>query len=390
MATDFHHGSRVSEVNEGTLPVRTVNSAVIGMLATGDDADPDIFPENEPVLITNVNGILGKAGDTGTLARSLERIAQQSKPYIIVVRVPEGETPEETTSNLIGGTTSGGRYTGSKALLTSKSRFNMQPRILGAPGLDSQEVTNALVSIAQQVRGFTYASCHDCETKEEAKTYRDQFGQRELMLIYPDFDSWNTSLSITENFSAIAYALGLRAKIDEQVGWHKTLSNMVVNGPTGISKDVFWDLQDPATDAGFLNQNDITTLINNGGYRFWGNRTAEKGGYFYFESYTRTAQIIADTFAEVMFYFIDVPLHPSVVKDMVAMINTKLRSYVTRKWLIGGEAWFDPAFNSKDELKDGKLTLDYDYTPVPPIENLMMQQRITDKYFVDFAKLVNA
>ncbi len=65
---------------------------------------------------------------------------------------------------------------------------------------------------------------------------------------------------------------GLRAKIDEQTGWHKSLSNVGVNGVTGISADVFWDLQDPATDAGLLNQNDVTTLIRKDGFRFWGSR----------------------------------------------------------------------------------------------------------------------
>ncbi|MXC54299.1 phage tail protein, partial [Escherichia coli] len=28
---------------------------------------------------------------------------------------------------------------------------------------------------------------------------------------------------------------------------------------------------------------------------------------------------------------------------------------------------------------------DYDYTPVPPLENLMLRQRITDQYLVNFA-----
>lgn len=67
----------------------------------------------------------------------------------------------------------------------------MKPRILGAPGLDNQAVTNALVSIGQQVRGFVYASCWNCESKEDAVAYRDEFGQRELMLIWPDFQNWD-------------------------------------------------------------------------------------------------------------------------------------------------------------------------------------------------------
>ncbi|MDU2883269.1 MAG: phage tail protein, partial [Enterobacter sp.] len=39
-------------------------------------------------------------------------------------------------------------------------------------------------------------------------------------------------------------------------------------------------------------------------------------------------------------------------------------------------------------LKAGQLMLDYDYTPVPPLENLMLRQRITDRYLMDFSSQV--
>ncbi len=49
-------------------------------------------------------------------------------------------------------------------------------------------------------------------------------------------------------------------------------------------------------------------------------------------------------------------------------------------YLIGGDCWIDDSVNDKDTLKAGKLWIDYDYTPVPPLENLMLRQRITDRY----------
>jgi phage tail sheath protein FI len=57
------------------------------------------------------------------------------------------------------------------------------------------------------------------------------------------------------------------------IGWHKTLSNVGVNGVTGVSASVSWDLQEQATDANLLNQAGVTTLIRNDGFKFWGNRT---------------------------------------------------------------------------------------------------------------------
>jgi phage tail sheath protein FI len=390
MATDYHHGVRVVEINEGTRPIRTVATAVVGMVCTAEDADPVAFPLNRPVLLTDVLTASGKAGVKGTLAKSLDAIADQASPVTVVVRVAEGKDAAETTTNVIGGVTAAGQYTGMKALLAAEAQLGVRPRILGVPGLDSLPVATELVLTAQKLRGFAYASAWDCNTVSEVIAYRENFGARELMTIWPDFVNWDTAMNADAPASAIARALGLRAKLDEQVGWHKTLSNVAVNGVSGLSRDIYWDLQNPATDAGLLNAADVTTLIRRDGFRFWGSRTCSDDPLFAFENYTRTAQVLADTMAEGQFWAIDKPMHPSLVRDIVEGINAKFRELVRLGYLIGGECWYDEAANDKDTLKAGKLYLDYDYTPVPPLENLGLRQRITDRYLVDFASRVNA
>ena len=251
MAQDYHHGVRVVEVNEGTRSITTVSTAIVGMVCTGDDADASVFPLNKPVLLTDVLEASGKAGESGTLARSLDAIADQSKPVTVVVRVAQGETEAETTSNIIGGVTSDGKKTGMKALLSAQSQLKVKPRILGVPGHDTQAVATELMSVAQSLRGFAYLSAYGCKTVEEAIAYRDNFSQREGMLIWPDFINFDTVLKADATAYASARALGLRAKIDEQTGWHKTLSNVGVNGVTGLSADVFWDLTIRARSADF-------------------------------------------------------------------------------------------------------------------------------------------
>ena len=380
MAQDYHHGVRVVEVNEGTRSITTVSTAIVGMVCTGDDADAKMFPLNKPVLITDVLTASGKAGESGTLARSLDAIADQAKPVTIVVRVPQGETEDETTTNIIGAVTAEGKKTGMKALLSAQSQLGVKPRILGVPGHDTKAVATELLSVAQSLRGFAYLSAYGCKTVQEAITYRENFSQREGMLIWPDFTGWDTVLNAEATAYATARALGLRAKIDEQTGWHKSLSNVGVNGVTGISADVFWDLQDPATDAGLLNQNDVTTLVRKDGFRFWGSRCLSDDPLFAFENYTRTAQVLMDTMAEAHMWAVDKPLNPSLARDIIEGIRAKMRSLVSQGYLIGGDCWLDESVNDKDTLKAGKLTIDYDYTPVPPLENLMLRQRITDQY----------
>lgn len=308
----------------------------------------------------------------------------------IVVRVATGTTAAETTSNIIGGTNAAGKYTGMKALLAAQSQLKVKPRILGVPGLDTLPVATALVSIAQQLRGFAYLSANGCKTKEEATAYRENFGAREAMVIWPDFLQWSTTTNATVTAPAVARALGLRAKLDQEIGWHKTLSNIPVDGVTGISADVFWDLQNPATDANYLNGNEVTTLINESGFRFWGSRTCTDDPLFAFENYTRTAQVLADSIADAHLWAMDKPMHSSLVRDILEGINAKFRELVAGGYILGGSAWYDEEANSATTLKEGKLFIDYDYTPVPPLEDLTLRQRITDRYLANFASSINS
>ena len=394
MSTEYHHGVRVLEITEGVRTIRTVSTAIIGLVATASDADEATFPYNKPVLITHARSAIAKAGKLGTLAASLQAIADQCRPIIVVVRVPDGvgETPEakaaDLTSNVIGEVLPNGQYTGMKALLAAPAQLGIKPRILGAPGLDTQPVATALAAIAQQLRGMAYVGTAGAATVAEATNYRDNFGARELMVIHPDFQRWDTVDNATVDTPATAYALGLRAKIDMEVGWHKTISNMAVNGVTGISRDIYWDLQNPATDAGVLNAAAVTTLVNRDGFRFWGSRTCSEEPLFAFESAVRTAQVLADSIAEAHMWAVDKPLHPSLMKDILGGVNAKMRELTFGGYLLGGQAWFDADANQAATLKEGQAFIDYDYTPVPPLENLTFQQRITDRYFADFATRV--
>ncbi|HBR1222424.1 TPA: phage tail sheath protein [Klebsiella pneumoniae] len=391
--SDFHHGVQVVEINDGTRVISTVSTAIIGMVCTASDADAATFPLNKPVLITSVQSAIAKAGTKGTLAASLQAIADQSKPVIVVVRVAEGtgdDAEAQTISSIIGGTDENGNYTGLKALLTAEAVTGVKPRILGVPGLDSLEVATALAPICQKLRAFGYISAWDCKNISEAMLYRENFSQRELMVIWPDFLAWDTTANATETAWATARALGLRAKIDQDTGWHKTLSNVGVNGVTGISASVFWDLQESGTDADLLNEAGVTTLIRKDGFRFWGNRCCSDDPLFLFENYTRTAQVIADTMAAGHMWAVDKPITATLIKDIVAGINAKFREMKTAGYIVDATCWFDESANDAVTLKAGKLYIDYDYTPVPPLENLTLRQRITDKYLANLVSSVNS
>lgn len=387
---DFHHGVRVTEVTEGTTSLRLVSTAIIGLVATASDADAAAFPLDRPVLFTSIAKAQAKAGTKGTLSTALAAIADQSRPVLVIVRVADGVGADaeakaaDQTSKVVGDYINGTR-TGIQALLAAEQQLGVKPRILGAPGLDNKPVAEALTAVAGKLRAMAYVHAHDAEDVSEALEYAEGFGKRETFVIWPNFTQWSTTENKVVEVPAVAHALGLRAGIDQSQGWHKSLSNVPVNGPSGISKDVFFDLQNPASDATLLNDGHVTTLIRKQGFRFWGNRTCSAEEAFSFETATRTAHVLADTMAEGHFEFIDKPLTPSLVKDILEGINARLRSLKAGGYILDGRAWIDYEVNTTELLKSGKLTIDYDYTPLPPLEDLGFRQRITDRYYADWA-----
>ena len=206
MPTDYHHGVRVVEINEGTRPIRTIETAVVGVVCTADDADIATFPLNKPVLLTNVQAAVGRAGTKGTLARTLQAIADQTSPLTVVVRVAEGKAENETNTNIICTSTAEGRFTGLKALLAARNQLGVTPRILAVPGLDTLPVATELVSIAQKLRAFAYVNAAGCATKEEATAYRQNFSARELMVLWPECVGWDTAANAEQTLWATARA----------------------------------------------------------------------------------------------------------------------------------------------------------------------------------------
>lgn len=385
------HGIKTNLLATGSRALAPVATAIIGIVATatapvGPEADAldAAFPLNKPVLVADIRAAIGQAGADGTLRPTLEAIADQTSPILIVVRVAEGIDDEATEANIIGTVGVDGVATGLQAMLDAEVQVGVRPRILGVPGLDTQDVVAELAIIARKLRGFAYAAAIG-DTIAEAVTYRDEFAARELMLLWPNFTG-------TFEGDAVARALGLRARIDEEQGWHKTLSNVAVDGVTGIDKSVYFDLQDDTTPAGVLNSAHVTTIIRTTGFRFWGNRTCadpQTEPHWAFESAVRTSQVLQDTIADGLAWAIDKPMTVSLVRDILETINAEFRALKAEGRIIDGRAWFDPALNEAVDMAAGKLVIDYDFTPAAPAESITLNQRITDKYYAGFADQLN-
>ncbi|NOW46696.1 hypothetical protein FHW96_002856 [Novosphingobium sp. SG751A] len=385
------HGLTLTESTSGARSLATSSMAVIGIIATASAAAgaattalDAAFPLDTPVLITNIAEAIGKAGSGGTLLPTLEAIADQVTPVLVVVRVAEGEDEAETSANVIGGNV-GGVKTGLQALIAAKSVVNVRPRIIGAPGLDTQAVTAELVIAAKRLRGRTHARAIG-DTDAEVMTYRENFSARELTLIWP-----NTSPTFIGD--ATARALGLRARIDEETGWHKTISNVAMDGVTALTRHVDFDLLDATTEAGVLNDAGIVTIIREfGGFRFWGNTTCAGSDQseYSFESAVRTLHALQDIVIEAFAPEFDKPMSVALVKDLLESCNTKFSELATSGWIMGAKVALAATGNTSAELAAGRPKFALRFTPCAPFENPTVDFAITEEFYSDFASQVAA
>ena len=71
----------------------------------------------------------------------------------------------------------------------------------------------------------------------------------------------NNQANVVAPAATIARVLGARAKLDAQIGWHKSISNTEINGVSGLKFARSFDILDANCEANTLNSADVSTLV---------------------------------------------------------------------------------------------------------------------------------
>ena len=405
------HGVTANEYTHGARAISDIATNIIGIVATGNDADTSAFPLNTPIFSTSVGSLIDRAGSQGTLAKSLDAIHDQADAQIVVVRVADTEDESEKKQNVING---------AKQLAKASAYTGFKPKIIGAPELDDADVTAELVVAANALDAFVYASAGGSQDITSLSEYRKGFGQKNLMLIDNDFMAFNHAAvstatgsqgDISENTltavrnilsggavqgqtntvttaATIARILGARAMLDEKVGPHKSISNTEIQGVSAIKYPRSFGLLDINSEANTINNLDVTTLIREKGFRVWGNRTCSADPIWAFEPTVRVSSVIKETIAESFLWAMDKPMHPSLMIDIINTINANLAEKVYKGWLLGAQVFIDPKKIEKERVSNGIFAFDYEFTVAPPLENIELNQHVSDRFIVNLTDRV--
>lgn len=369
----YLHGVETVEVSNGARPVEVVRSSVIGLVGTAPDADAVKWPLNTPVLTTGGAESVSGLGDAGTLPDAFEAMfAQGVGLTVITVRVADGETGVETLQNAKGDATA---RTGSHAFWAAQSLFGVSPRILIAPGFTSTRpggagsnpVVGALLPFAQRRRAVVIAD-GPSTTKEAAFAYRQDWGSDRVYIVDPGVTVYDGAANVVR--PASAYVAGLIARVDRDEGYHYSPSNHEIYGITGTARPIDHFLGDPDTEANYLNEMRIATIVRDNGLRLWGNETPSVDPLNKFLSVRRTHDVVADSIQAAHLWAVDKPFSLQLLVDIAETVNGFLRQMTALGRLLGGRVWLDPAKNTKETWVAGHLYVDYDAEAPAPMQRI--------------------
>lgn len=399
MADTFLHGAEVIEIDSGPRPVRTVRSGVIGIVGTAPDADADAFPLNTPVLVAGRRteaALLDTTGDgLGTLPAAMDDIFDQIGAVVVVIRVEEGADDAETLANILGGVDPDtGQYEGVHALLGAESVVGVQPRILCVPGFTGSRpedpenpgvflanpVVSELLGIAERLRAVIIADGPDT-ADADAIAYADDFGSPRVFLVDPGVKVQEGANIVTR--PASARVCGLIAKTDNDRGFWWSPSNQVINGIIGTTRPVDFALGDANARANLLNEANVATIIRQDGYRLWGNRTLSSDPKWAFLSVRRTADMINDSLLRAHLWAVDRNITKNYIEDVVEGVNAYLRHLVSIGAIIGGNCWADPELNTPDQIAQGKVYFNFDFSAAYPAEHITFRSQLVNDYLVE-------
>ncbi|MFT5702892.1 MAG: phage tail sheath protein FI [Rickettsiales bacterium] len=405
MSEQFLHGVEVIELNDGARPIKTAKSSVIGLIGTAPKG-----PVNQPILILGsrkeavaIFGENTKANEGFTIPKALDGIFDQVGAVVVVINVADSANPAHLTdgaldaakidiADVVGGIDGvTGQYKGVQVLLAANTELAVTPRILIAPGFTNQAVGNTanavvaeLIGIAESLRAIIVADLPSGETDliSDAISYVANFGSARIYPVFPFVKVLNSEGEIVDE-PASARVAGLIAKSDAERGFWWSPSNLVINGIVGISKPIDFALGDPNSKANYLNENNIATIIQESGFRLWGNRTLSADPKWSFLQARRTADMINDSLLKAHLWAVDRNICKTYIEDVLEGVNNYLRHLKSIGAIIGGNAYIDPELNTPSQIAQGKITFDFDFTPPYPAEHITFRSRMTDDYLAE-------
>ncbi|MHC8285359.1 phage tail sheath subtilisin-like domain-containing protein [Pseudomonas sp. XS1P51] len=381
----FFHGVTTTLIDTGARTISLPSSSIIGLC---DTFIPGLLGggtalAGELKLITSEREAIAAFGPDSAITKAAQAIYVRAKAVIVAIGVPKLEDAALQTSAIIGGVLANGQRTGLQALLDGKSKHNAQPKLVIAPKHSAtQAVATAMDALAGKLRAMAILDGPNT-TDEAAMTYAQEFGSKRLFMVDPGVQFWDTIVSATVDAPGSAWAAGLFAWTDANYGYWASPSNKEFVGITGTTRPIEYLDDDETCRANLLNNANIATIIRDGGYRLWGNRTLSSDPKWAFVTRVRTCDILMDAIQAGHKWAVDRSITKTYVEDVTEGLQAFMRDQKNAGAVINFEVYADKEMNTATQIEQGKIFWRIRFTDVPPAENPNFLIEVTNEWLTE-------
>jgi phage tail sheath protein FI len=381
----FFHGVTTSLIDTGARTISLPSSSIIGLC---DTFTPGLLgggtaKAGELVLLTSEREAIAAFGPDSAITKAAQAIYVRAKAVIVAIGVPKLEDAALQTSAIIGGVLADGHRTGLQTLLDGKSKHNAQPKLLIAPKHSAtQAVATAMDALAAKLRAMAILDGPNT-TDEAALAYALEFGSKRLYMVDPGVKYWDSVLSATIDAPGSAWVAGLFAWTDATYGYWASPSNKEFVGITGTTRPIEYLDGDETCRANLLNNANIATIIRDGGYRLWGNRTLSSDPKWAFVTRVRTCDILMDAIQAGHKWAVDRSITKTYVQDVTEGLQAFMRDQKNAGAVINFEVYADKERNTASQIEQGKVFWRIRFTDVPPAENPNFLIEVTNEWLTE-------
>lgn len=352
--------------------------------------DGGALASTSSVLVTYSSTLLATDysvdGETGEVSFSPTKVVAGST---LTVNYTHVDPTKVTLADIVGGIDGAGISSGVQVFNTAESSVFVTPRILIAPHFTHQKetpltanpVVAELLGVANRLRAIIYADGPNT-TNEDAVNYRKDWDSKRIVVLDPFVKVLAPNNEYVFQPRSIRRA-GLAAQIINEQGFHVSPSNRQISGISGLARAVSGGLSDKNSEANYLNENEVATCIRLDGFREWGNRTASSDPKWAFESVVRTADMIQESILMAHLWAVDRNITKNLVGSIVESVNAYLRGLEAQGVILGGRCWADPELNTPESIMDGKLYIDFEFTPPYPAEHIIFRSHLVNNYITE-------
>ncbi len=398
MPDAYLHGVEVIELTDGIRTISAPSTSIIGVVGTAPYADAAAFPLDTPVLVTSA-AVAAKLTATlpanslinaeGTLPQVYAAIADQVSAPIVFVRIAADATQAAQLTLAVGSLAT---KTGVYALLAAKAMTGAQPKILIATGFTHQQTANAanpvaiaLKAVAAKLRAIAVIDGPADTDAHAIQKAGVEAGDR-IYMVDPTVGVQDRTGVIAQR-RASAHVAGVIALSDQERGFWWSPSNREVNGIVSIGRPIDFSLSDATSSSNILNAAGVAVIVNQLGFRLWGNRTPSSAGETAFLAQRRTLDTVFDALEASFLWAMDRPFSAQLLLDITGSVEAYQRELKAKGAMLGGRVWLDPELNTEATFRAGRFYVNLDGEAPAPLDRLTFRFARETGYY---AELVSA